>query len=281
MGIPHKMLDIIPSAIASRLFGVVAEHAFPGPIQNTINTAFAKLAHIDMDETPVDPRSCKSLNELFTRPLKEGARLIAGDDIVSPVDGTLSYCGRICEGTLLEAKGQVYDVKRLVATQDDELTCWMRDAYAFTIYLSPSNYHRIHAPMEGTITHLSYAPGRLLPVNRLGYWMADDLLPANERLTSFMVSPKGKHCALVKVGATCVGKISIQYDGFKANQSLLKTPFDRKLPTPWQINAGDQIACFELGSTVVLLVESNDFAPNSELYTGIPIRMGMPLGNWE
>ncbi len=281
MGFAQKLLDILPSAIASRAFGVVAEHAFPAPIQNAVNSAFASFARLNMEESQLSLKDCRTLNALFTRPLKEHARLVSGDDLVSPVDGTLSYCGRICEGTLLEAKGQVYDVNKLVATQDKELTGWLRDAYAFTIYLSPSNYHRIHAPASGCITHMSYAPGRLLPVNKLGYWLAEDLLPANERLTSFMLTAKGKRCALVKVGATCVGKISILYDEFKSNCSLFKTPFVRKLSTPWQISAGDQIGCFELGSTVVILVESDGFVPNSELYTNESVKYGSPLGNWE
>ena len=281
MGFAHRVLDILPSAIASRAFGVVAEHAFPAPIQNVVNSAFANLARLNMDESRLPLKDCRTLNELFTRPLKADARQISGDDLVSPVDGTLSYCGRICEGTLLEAKGQVYDVQKLVSTHDKDLTEWLQDAYAFTIYPSPSNYHRIHAPATGTITHMSYAPGRLLPVNRLGYWIAEDLLPANERLTSFMLTSKGKRCALVKVGATCVGKISVLYDEFKSNSSLFKTSFVRKLSTPWQIAAGEQIGCFELGSTVVLLVESESFVPNSELYTGEPVKFGSPLGNWE
>ena len=281
MGFAHKLLDIIPSAIVSRAFGVIADHPFPTPIQNVVNKTYARLARLDMSESRLQTSECRSLNELFTRPLKEHARDIAGDDLVSPVDGTLSFCGRICEGTLLEAKGQMYDVEKLAATKDKELTSWMTDAYAFTIYLSPSNYHRIHAPMTGSVTHLSYAPGRLLPVNRLGYLIADDLLPANERLTSFITGENGKRCALVKVGATCVGKISLQYDEFKSNQTLFKTPITKKLSTPWQISSGEQIACFELGSTIVLLVESKDFVPNSELFIGQAIRLGMPLGNWE
>lgn len=281
MGLAHKLLDIIPSAVASRAFGVVADHAFPQPVQHAVNSAFARLARLNMQESGVRLEDCRTLNALFTRPLAENARVISSDDVVSPVDGTLSFAGRICEGTLLEAKGRQYDVTTLAAADDPELTDWMRDAYAFTIYLSPSNYHRIHAPSTGSVTHVSYAPGRLLPVNRLGYLLADDLLPANERLTSFIETSKGRRCALVKVGATCVGKITLLYDDFKTNRSLFKSPFVRKLPTPWQIVSGEQIACFELGSTVVLLVESRSFVPNAELYTGMPVKMGFGLGSWE
>ncbi len=280
MNILKKTLDIIPSALASRAFGAIADHEFPAVIQSKINRAFAAAAHLNMDEALIPADAFSSLNKLFTRHLKPDARPIASDDLISPVDGTVSFSGPLHDGILLEAKGHSYSVAKLVAEPADAIPDWISNAFAITIYLSPSNYHRIHAPVSGAITRMTYAPGRLLPVNRIGYFISDDLLPANERLTTFFNARDNNHCALVKVGATCVGKISLSFDAFKTNQSFFRNPFAQNLDSQWNVSAGDEIACFELGSTVVLLIENNNFVPSPKLTPGSKISMGMPLGNW-
>ena len=179
---------------------------------------------------------------------------------------------------LLQAKGHAYQVDKLVGSTACD--SWIQNAFVFTIYLSPSSYHRIHAPLQGCITHMSYTPGRLLPVNRLGYMLSDDLLPANERLTSFLEHPSGRHVALVKVGATCVGKISVVYSDCCTNQSMRRKPFFCEISPHYEVSAGDPLGCFELGSTVVLLIESDGFVANPNLETGDTVKMGTMLGNW-
>lgn len=276
-----KILDIVPSALASHAMGRLSDIEFPPAMQRAINKGFASVMNFNMNESVKDIESFKSLNELFTREIKPETRPIADASVISPVDGRLSFMGKLHDGTMLEAKGHTYDALTLAglpAETSDDMD-WLRHAYAFTIYLAPYNYHRIHAPVSGTVTDMSYAPGRLLPVNKLGYMMTDDLLPANERLTSFIHCPSGKKCALVKVGATCVGRISVVYDPFITN-STRRTPFVKHLDTPWDVKTGDALACFELGSTVVLFVDSQDFVPSSELQHGQAIKMGEALGHW-
>lgn len=281
-GLYKKALDLIPTALASRAFGMISEIKFPKAVQNSINSAFVRLARINMDEAEQPLQAYDSLNALFTRKLKADARKPADDRLVSPVDGKLSFFGEVSKGSLIEAKGQKYDVRELIGdiTGSAPGMDWLDDAYAFTIYLSPANYHRIHAPMTGNITRMAYVPGRLLPVNRLGYLLTDDLLPKNERLTSFMEDGEGRKCALVKVGATCVGKISVAYDDFKTNMELLRAPFEKSVEPPFAAQKSDPIACFELGSTVVLLVSKSGFRPSAELATEQAVKVGMPLGTW-
>lgn len=280
MGRFSKLLDIMPTAIMSRSVGILADIHFPSPVQRCINSSFARLARIDMEESEQSAEEFSCLSDLFTRPLKDGARVIENADIISPVDGKLKFSGKVTDGTLIEAKKQIYSARGLVGTEDPELTSWLNNAWAFTIYLPPSSYHRIHSPAAGKISHISYAPGRLLPVNRLGYLLADDLLPANERLTSFITAENGRRCALVKVGATCVGKISLTFDSFAANSSLIKNPFLKALEPSHKVSRGDQIACFDLGSTVVLFVENDGFSPSPRLKPDMPLKMGAALGSW-
>lgn len=281
-----KILDIVPSALASRAFGVVSDVSFPAPIQRAMNRSFVRLARIQADEAALPIESYANLNRLFTRELKTGARPISAADAVSPVDGRLSEKGVVADGMLLDVKGRSYSAQELVGADlcraagvDME---WIREAFAMTIYLSPRDYHHIHAPVSGCVSSMTYVPGRLLPVNRLGYALADDLLPTNERLTSFLETEAGYRVAVVKVGATCVGRISVEYDAFKTNHGANRAPFFRKLSEPYAVHAGDKLGCFELGSTVVLLFENGKkrFVPNPELQSGQKIVLGSALGNW-
>lgn len=274
----HKLLDILPSALFSRAFGAVADLRFPHPVQRLINRGFASMVGIRAQESMRAVESFESLGDLFVREIKPQTRPVADAQLVSPVDGKLSFCAKIQKGTLLQAKGQAYRVCDLVMPPRD--MPWLDDAFAFTIYLAPRDYHRIHAPLSGCVTDMSYAPGRLLPVNRIGYCLADDLLPANERLTSFMENDAGRHAALVKVGATCVGKISVVYDDFMTNADASRKPFSKTISPPFAIRAADPLACFHLGSTVVLLVSSAGFVVNPELKLGMAVQFGQALGNW-
>src|SRR5205807_2231526 len=80
-----------------------------------------------------------------------------------------------------------------------------------TIYLAPYNYHRIHAPLGGGITGYVNMPGQLRPVNPIGLRNVEKLFCVNERLTTFLKTPRGA-CAVVAVGATNVGRIRAVYD---------------------------------------------------------------------
>lgn len=278
-----KVLDTLPSALVSHAMGRLSDVKFPPAVQKNINRGFVHAMHIDMSDAVHPADTFESLNALFTRAIRKDARPADKASVVSPVDGKISFAGRISARTLLHAKGREYDVRTL-ACIDDTSTCdihpeWLDDAYAFIIYLAPYNYHRIHAPITGNVTHMTYAPGRLLPVNRLGYLLTHDLLPANERLTSFMTTPEGKKCALVKVGATCVGRISVKYDDFITN-GVRRVPFNKTLDTPWHTEQCEELGCFELGSTVVLLLEGNGFQPSRTFEPGETIRLGQALGNW-
>lgn len=273
-----KCLDLIPSAIASRIFGAVSDIHFPAKLQTNINKAFVSLAHIDMDEAIKPVQNYATLNEIFTRQLKPGARHIYDSDVISPVDGRVSAFGRVDGNIRLYVKKQHFDINELVGTTAAQT--WLKDAYYFIIYLSPANYHRIHAPLSGHVTHASYVPGRLLPVNRLGLALTDELFPTNERLTTFMESNDGHHVAIVKVGATCVGRISVTYDFNKTNDALNRKPYYREIYDA-EYNVGEELATFNLGSTIILFVENKNFKPSPLLTLEQQIRMGEPLGRFE
>ena len=91
MGNYRKLLDILPSALVSRAFGAISSIQLPASIQHLVNHGFAALAHIDVKEAALDINDYPSLEALFTRELKPGSRPVCEADLISPVDGTISF----------------------------------------------------------------------------------------------------------------------------------------------------------------------------------------------
>jgi len=110
------------------------------------------------------------------------------------------------------------------------------------------------------------------------------LFATNERVTSLLETAGGR-VAVVKVGATNVGSISVSYDSFLANQnpSLNKernSVSHRSYCPSIPFDAGDEIGVFNLGSTVILLFEKGSFVPNSKCKCGSALKMGESIGSY-
>ena len=270
------VLEGSPSAALSRAFGVLADRRLPRPIQGQVNRAYAKAMGIDVSESEHPPEAYPSLNAFFTRHLKTGVHKIEKDPgaLLSPVDGKMSALGSIGKGDLFQAKGWSYRLDELLDhhPQSERFV----DGSYMTLYLSPRDYHRIHAPTGGTVIGMSYSPGRLIPVNRLGLHNIPDLFAKNERLTTFIEMPDSRLIAVVKVGAFCVGRISVSYDGFETNRSKLLKGFRKSYDPQPEIGQGEELGVFNLGSTVVVLIQGQ-VEMSAAAKVGGQIRVGQLL----
>jgi phosphatidylserine decarboxylase len=127
-----------------------------------------------------------------------------------------------------------------------------------TLYLAPHNYHRIHAPVAGCVRRSRVVPGRLMPVFPEALSEVKSLYARNERLVTFLDTAAHGEVAVVKVGATLVGRITLAYDpGFRTQRSGQKS-HSRDYAPPKVLAKGQELGTFELGSTVVLV-----FAPGA------------------
>ncbi len=106
-----------------------------------------------------------------------------------------------------------------------------------------------------------------------------DLFPKNERLTTYVQNEQGL-TALVKVGATNVGKITVDYDSaVQANRWLRKGGLHRYSDHERiTVERGGELARFEMGSTVVLLFEKDRFEFSPRIREDMPVRLGEWLG---
>jgi len=237
------------------------------------------IRHYKIDTSIVEKpvKEYRTLKEFFTRRLKPGTRLIAqGADVVaSPVDGTISHLGDICEGTLIQAKGKSYSVAELLGGCAHEAERYYGGKF-ITIYLSPRDYHRIHMPVTGDLMGYSYLPGRLYPVNQLGVEHVDRLFARNERLVTYIRTDHQGAVAVVKVGALFVGSVKVVYNTATTNikhAQQMEGPIEG---TP-RYEKGAELGWFEFGSTVILLFESSqvEWAPGVE--AGASLLMGQKL----
>lgn len=249
------MTELSSRKWVSRLTGSLAK----SKLSRGFIPRFARAYNIRIEDAEKPIHEYGSLNEFFTRRLKPGLRPIdtGADTLVSPVDALITGMGPVHEGAILNVKGQDYTVEELLNRSPRVVN--YKDGFCFVLYLSPTDYHRIHSPATAEVLETEHVPGKVYPVNEFGLTQMKRVLSRNERLITFLRENAGE-IAVVKVGALNVS--SIRYID----------------PLPQQVERGGELAYFEFGSTVVLLTENGIFEPRSDLKVGSKVRMGEALG---
>ena len=270
------MQYFIPQHLLSRLVGWFAQSEYP-LIKNTFIKWFAKRYDVNMQEAlNEDLESYNSFNEFFTRPLKDGARLIAAGDntLVSPADGAVSQLGKIELGRVFQAKGRDYSVAELLGGDADRAAPFVNGDF-MTVYLSPKDYHRVHMPFAGTLKETVYVPGDLFSVNPATTENVDALFARNERMVCIFETEFGP-MAMVLVGAMIVAGIETVWSG-------QVTPLPKEAQAQQYngedivLGKGEEMGRFKLGSTVVMCFPENAIEFAEELKAESVLRMGQEL----
>ena len=243
--------------------------------KNAFIGLFAQLFRVNLDEarrSTVDDYRC--FNDFFTRELKDGARPLSAEptDLVSPSDGTISQLGRIDEGRLIQAKGIDYTAAALLGSED-----WARrfaNGRFVTIYLAPSDYHRVHMPVDGRLVGENRIPGQLFSVSAATTRAVPGLFSRNERMAAMFETDRGP-VAVVMVAAMLVSGIETVWGG----------PLDRR---PGQhleqrshegpvLTRGSEMGRFHWGSTVIVLTPEDFPDWRESLAAGRRIRLGQAI----
>ena len=267
----------LPQAMVSRAWGWLARRKHPRLGVALLKRTFVKATGIDMSEAQAPIGTYSTLEDLFVRHLKTGARRIEPqpDAVVSPVDGTVGEVGFIEDGTLMQVKGRSYSLARLL-DDEDEAKRFEGGAYA-TLYLAPHDYHRIHAPVSGSISQGTLVPGALFPVFREALERIDELFARNERIITYIDNTTCGRVAVVKVGATLVGRISLAYDDSVHSNVKGQARAALTYDPPHAMQKGAELGAFELGSTVILVCEEGRISLE-ELAPGRKVKMGQRIG---
>jgi len=274
-------LRLLPKHAVSRWAGRVAAVRLPATLRAPACRAFGRAVGVNFSEVRDPLGSFASIQEFFTRALREGVRPIdaAPEAIVSPCDGTWGAAGIVTNGTVLQMKGREYAVARLLGNAADARRF---DGGSFaTLYLSPRDYHRFHTPCAGRVEGARYLPGSLWPVNRIGVEGVDGLFAENERICAFFAPdpPGAGTVCVVAVGATLVGKVRVGFDDLASNLPGAAAVERRYGSGGARFGKGQEWGRFEFGSTLVLLLPPG--AATLEPRTpGTPIRLGTRVGCW-
>lgn len=267
---------LIPARLLSRCVGHLTRVRWPRWILSPFLRWYIRHFGVNLEEAEKPLEAYPTVVDFFTRKLRPGLRTIeSGEDVViSPVDGAIYASGPIQDNTFIHAKGHPYTVEELFG--DGKAAQPFYNGSFCTIYLSPRDYHRIHTPYGGVIQSFHYIPGKLLPVNPPSAEMFPKLFAKNERLITVFQHESGATFAVVKVGATNVGRIRLTYDDYVTNRwggaHVMVRSYTEGIP----VKKADEIGMFEMGSTVILL-----FSPHFRLEKMEPdaaIRLGQRIG---
>ncbi len=270
----------MPKHFISRMVGKLAA-AKAGGLTTALIKLFIKQYKIDMSEAKYpDPAHYKTFNEFFTRPLKEGIRPLAeeSDIVAHPVDGAISQLGDVVDGQIIQAKGHDYSLQALLGGNEEDTAPFLGGKFA-TIYLAPKDYHRIHMPVDGTLSKMIYVPGDLFSVNPLTAQNVPNLFARNERVVAIFETEIGP-LAMVLVGATIVASIETIWAG-TVTPPAGKDVFSWNYPTEGDnaitLKKGEEMGRFKLGSTVILAWGANQAEFLSDQHPETVTRMGTPF----
>ncbi|KAH7441331.1 hypothetical protein KP509_03G034100 [Ceratopteris richardii] len=280
-------LQILPLRFFSRLFGTMTSVELPIWSRSYIFRSYARAFHANLEEVAEKLDDYASLQSFFTRKLKEGCRPIDSSScVISPVDGVILRCGEVStRGRAIEqVKGYSYSLKALLGGQPHNL-------------LTSTSSNMISAD-EGSSTSSAEL---LFPVNERATRTIGSLYTGNERVVLEGSWEKG-FIALVAVGAFNVGSIELKVEpDLKTNLpkllSATSSPVNFKKygddDSGFFIRKGDELAAFNLGSTVVLVFQAPKSGEKKTLdkdgtrgfefcvKQGQRVRMGQAIGRWE
>lgn len=259
-----NLLSLVPRNRAASWMGALAR----SPLSAWGTRLFARAYGVDLSEAEHDITAYPTLEALFTRRLKLGARPIDDhpDALVSPVDGRCAWVGTTTGGQFELAPGRQHSLSRLLGEPVDG----ERDVAV--LYLSPTDYHRVHVPREGEVTRWRYVPGTLWPVFPAAVASLDELFSRNERVVAEVRTDAGP-LYVVLVGAFGVGRIEVAWSELRTNTT--HAPHEDAPSPPVQLRRGDDLGVFHLGSTVVLVAPPG--AWRWSVGAGEAVRVGRPI----
>lgn len=262
---------IIPQHFTSRLVGRIASsknyvvktlliHLFKTFYK--VSLANAKIQRVE---------DYNSFNEFFTREItiesikdKQTSGLI-----FSPAEGMISQIGEIRDEKLIQAKGHSYSLAELSGLDIEPYA----GGSFITIYLSPSNYHRVHLPISATLKKTVSIPGALYSVNTATERSIPNLFCKNERLVCQFESERGP-ILVILVGALIVASIEMDWEG-------PASPYLTQEVTNYSLHYTDrsEIGKFLLGSTVICCFPPNHFSLDQSLSVGKTLKVCSRIGS--
>lgn len=265
-----QIVRALPRERIGKAIGRLAARSWSPPVGRAVVSLYARLYDVRLDECAADG-GWASFDEFFTRRLRDGVRTLDRDPgaVLSPADGRIESIGPIDDGGTFVVKGRPYSVRELVG-DEGEAERFVGGA-GCVVYLSPRDYHRVHAPVGGVIRRIRSMPGDYYPVNAVGLRHVANLFCRNRRV-AIEIDAAGDmgRVTVVMVVAMIVGRVTT------VGVDAPDVPFgDHRFDPPLHVARGDEIGVFHLGSTAVVLVERR--AGRQWVLGPGPVRFGQAL----
>ncbi|GAA5075838.1 archaetidylserine decarboxylase [Lysobacter panacisoli] len=276
MSLVTALTYVLPHRLLSSMARSLAYSESPGLKQWLIDTVTRRFGVNLGEAAEPDPRAYPTFNAFFTRALKPGARVPDADPraLLMPADGHVSQCGPIENGRIFQAKGQSFTASELLG---DEAAAEPFNSGLFaTVYLSPKDYHRVHMPWTGTLRETVHVPGRLFSVGTAAVANVPRLFARNERLVCHFDTDFGP-MAMVMVGALLVSGVETVWSGVEIpryGDRINRKDYRGKGIT---LERFAEMARFNYGSTVIVLLPPGVAAMNPSLGAESPVRLGEKL----
>lgn len=243
----------IPRRLLTQFMGWYSKIENPLLTKASINVW--KLFAEDLKLEDAKKQSFNSLQECFTRELKDGLRPVdtATDIVTSPCDAIVGECGKINGTQVFQAKGFPYELSDLIP--DFHLNKKYRNGMYVTLRLKSSMYHRFHAPIDCKVNKVNYISGDTWNVNPIALKRVENLFCKNERaVIELKTDHPSNSITLVPVAAILVACMKFNF---------LPKPLDIKYKGPNHIQCnsrfskGDEMGYFQHGSTIILFATEN------------------------
>ncbi len=246
--------QFLPKNHLSYIVGKLVHLHLPRFIWTPLIRIFAKAYNINLEEAEYSVDQYPSLGDFFIRRLKLGCRPMGQTWALHPADSVITQAAIIEGGRLIQAKGKTYTVKDF-AGFDKALDIYNGGPF-LTYYLCPTDYHRVHSPVDGTIERVIHIPGALWPVNNWSTSNIHELFSINERVYVEIKTDRGL-VGVVFVAATNVGDIALSFDSeIRGNQFKVFKPLVKEYKNI-SVKKGDELGMFRMGSTIVMLYQKD------------------------
>eukprot|EP01047_Picozoa_sp_COSAG01_P006079 COSAG01_NODE_216_length_21695_cov_83.368772_17_plen_280_part_00 len=257
------------------VFRFFVNTCFPSFLQARIQDLFMRSVGLQADQLPSAKHLYPSLQALFTREglCKKVSEKEAIQSVLSPVDALVQTLGQVKAGQVIQAKGLHYGIKQLLPF--DSVGDFEGASFC-TLYLAPTDCHRIYAPASANLLSLHHVSGYLRPVRQPWIDVQPGLYAQNERTIALFEND----CflfAMAMVAALNVGDIELALGqeqfaaaGFAEAQSRF---FDQAIA----MKQGDHVATFLLGSTVILFAQPKRAAVNFKVKIGDKLKIGQSI----
>lgn len=281
MSLTTRLTYVLPHRLLSSMARRLAYSDNPRLRRWLIDTVTRRFG-VDLSEAAKsDPADYPTFNAFFTRALKPGARLVDPDPrtLVMPADGRVSQCGPITadpdgSGRIFQAKGQSFTTAELLG--DDAAARAFDNGLFATVYLSPRDYHRVHMPWTGRLRETVHIPGRLFSVGPAAVQHVPRLFARNERLVCHFDTDFGP-MAVVMVGALLVSGVETVWSGEEIPAYGTTTTVKDYRGEDITIDRFDEMARFNYGSTVIVLIPAGVADLDAGLGPEVPVKLGQAL----